>query len=101
MSQKVDVPVNLSTLKGKRILLTGATGFLGKVLVAKILRDVDVAQLFILVRGDPKKRIEEDIKGAQCFEKGNFPFEKMCGISGDVTLPNLGMNEVGSQSKTK
>lgn len=42
---------------GKRVLITGATGFMGKVLVEKLLRDCpDVEQLYILIR--KKKGIE-------------------------------------------
>lgn len=42
---------------GKRILITGATGFMGKVLVEKLLRDCpDVAQLYLLIR--PKRGVE-------------------------------------------
>lgn len=36
---------------GKNILITGATGFMGKVLVEKLLRDChDVKVIYILVR---------------------------------------------------
>lgn len=36
---------------GKNILITGATGFMGKVLVEKLLRDCrDVKSIYVLVR---------------------------------------------------
>lgn len=36
---------------GKNILITGATGFMGKVMVEKLLRDcVDVNIIYVLVR---------------------------------------------------
>lgn len=42
---------------GRNILITGATGFMGKVLVEKLLRDCpDVGQLYLLIR--KKKGIE-------------------------------------------
>ncbi len=42
---------------GKRIFITGATGFMGKVLVEKLLRDCpDVTQLYLLIR--PKRGVE-------------------------------------------
>lgn len=49
---------------GKCILITGATGFMGKVLVEKLLRDCpDVAQLYLLIRKkkgvEPAQRREE------------------------------------------
>lgn len=49
---------------GKCVLITGATGFMGKVLVEKLLRDCpDVAQLYLLIRKkkgiEPAQRREE------------------------------------------
>lgn len=42
---------------GRNIFITGATGFMGKVLVEKLLRDCpDVAQLYLLIR--PKRGVE-------------------------------------------
>lgn len=42
---------------GKSILITGATGFMGKVLVEKLLRDCpNVEQLYLLIR--KKKGVE-------------------------------------------
>lgn len=42
---------------GQNVLITGATGFMGKVLVEKLLRDCpDVGQLYLLIR--KKKGIE-------------------------------------------
>lgn len=42
---------------GKVIFITGATGFMGKVLVEKLLRDCpDIAQIYLLIR--PKRGVE-------------------------------------------
>lgn len=51
---------------GKSIFITGATGFMGKVLVEKLLRDCpDVDRLYLLIRSkkgvDPEQRREEYI----------------------------------------
>lgn len=51
---------------GKSILITGATGFMGKVLVEKLLRDCpDVSQLYLLIRpkrgAEPAQRREDYI----------------------------------------
>lgn len=44
---------------GKSILITGATGFLGKVLIEKLLRSCpDVREIFLLMR--PKKGMPID-----------------------------------------
>uniref|UniRef100_A0A453RRI6 Fatty acyl-CoA reductase n=1 Tax=Aegilops tauschii subsp. strangulata TaxID=200361 RepID=A0A453RRI6_AEGTS len=52
--------------KGKTILITGATGFLGKILVEKILRvQPDVRRIYLLVRAmdahSAKQRVEAEV----------------------------------------
>jgi thioester reductase-like protein len=56
--------------RGKRILFTGGTSFLGKVCLEKILRDLDVIdKIFVLIRPGEKlsasasNRLEEEILG--------------------------------------
>lgn len=56
--------------RGKKILFTGATSFLGKVCLEKILRDLDVVdKIFVIIRPGEKlsasaaNRLEEDILG--------------------------------------
>ncbi|XP_025996492.1 fatty acyl-CoA reductase 1 [Solenopsis invicta] len=44
---------------GAIILLTGATGFLGKVLLEKLLRSCPVATIFVLIRPKKYKSIEQ------------------------------------------
>lgn len=48
---------------GCNVFVTGATGFMGKVLIEKLLRSTDVATIYILVRAkkgkDHHARVEE------------------------------------------
>jgi len=60
------------TFAGRRILITGATGFLGKVLLEKLLRCLpDIAQIYMLVRPkkgkEPKDRLDEILDSAVRF----------------------------------
>jgi fatty acyl-CoA reductase len=52
------------TLTGRAVLITGGTGFIGKVLIEKILRTCsDVATIYVLIRAkkgkQPCQRVEE------------------------------------------
>ncbi|KAJ7556581.1 hypothetical protein O6H91_05G088900 [Diphasiastrum complanatum] len=94
-------------LRGKRILITGATGFLAKVLLEKILREQpDVGQLYLLINADStekaKERLVTEVQGSQLFQlmKSNWEkaFEEFMGqkvtpIVGDVTREDLGLEE--------
>ncbi|PSN41793.1 hypothetical protein C0J52_21751 [Blattella germanica] len=56
-------------LSGRSVLITGATGFLGKVLLEKILRSCsDVDTVYLLIRTkkgkDPRQRVDEILNSA-------------------------------------
>ena len=61
-------------LANKRLLITGCTGFLGKVLLEKIIREVpDVASITLLIRGSGKyssaeERFKHEIASASIFD---------------------------------
>ncbi|HEX6710780.1 MAG TPA: SDR family oxidoreductase, partial [Rubrobacter sp.] len=92
---------------GKKILLTGGTGFLGTALVEKILRSLpDLGRLYLIVRPSRGKsaaeRFEKDVLGAAAFrglrEKLGEDFEKRVSekvrvLEGDVHAPSLGLDE--------
>ena len=104
-----DYPVEVKKFyRGKRILITGVTGFLGKVILEKLLRTCpDVEQFYIMVRPkrkvDPMDRINKEIITSPCFkelkskygEEGWFKFanEKITAIQGDLTIEKLGIPE--------
>nr|XP_014092579.2 putative fatty acyl-CoA reductase CG5065 [Bactrocera oleae] len=85
---------------GKSILITGATGFMGKVLVEKLLRSCpDVKKIYLLIRS--KKGVDPLIRKDQFFKcvifnkilKENADIvNKIQVIKGDVLEQNLGLN---------
>uniref|UniRef100_A0ACD5UUW8 Uncharacterized protein n=1 Tax=Avena sativa TaxID=4498 RepID=A0ACD5UUW8_AVESA len=92
--------------RGKSILITGSTGFLGKVLVEKILRvQPDVKKLFLLIRASnaesAKLRIQNEVTGTEIFQVlkekyglgfDNFIEEKICPLVGDIMYENFGLD---------
>ncbi|XP_017886873.1 putative fatty acyl-CoA reductase CG5065 [Ceratina calcarata] len=82
------------------ILLTGATGFLGKAILEKLLRSCPrLDTIFILVRPKRNKTVDQrhkELLGNTIFDKirTNDPalLNKVCPVKGDVTLPNLGLS---------
>lgn len=93
-------------LQGKNYFITGATGFLGKALVEKMLRGIpDVGKLFLLIKGKDKeatmKRLKSEIINAEVFKilkaiHGSsyeaFMMSKLVPVCGDVCSANLGID---------
>ena len=51
-------------LQGKRVLLTGVTGFLGSALLERLLFDVPVERIDVVIRGDADKRLKWLLEGS-------------------------------------
>lgn len=87
--------------KGTKIFITGASGFVGKALVEKLLRSCDTLDsIYLLMR--PKRglsidqRLKELLKNPvfnKIREKNPDVFQKVKVIQGDVSLPNLSLTE--------
>ncbi|XP_017960336.1 putative fatty acyl-CoA reductase CG5065 [Drosophila navojoa] len=85
---------------GKTILITGATGFMGKVLVEKLLRSCsDLSAIYLLIR--TKKGVEPTVRKEQYFkcvifskllEKNPDIVNKVRVVKGDVLEPDLGLD---------
>lgn len=85
---------------GQTVFLTGATGFLGKLLMEKLLRSCDVKKIYILMR--MKKGKSETERFAEIFEQlcfkplreqnPNFA-SKVSLMNGNLTEPDLGLSD--------
>ncbi|KAL5239952.1 hypothetical protein ACI65C_007362 [Semiaphis heraclei] len=85
--------------KGTNVFVTGATGFIGHVLVEKLLRSCLVNKLYLLVR--PKKNKDAQTRLREMFSATLFTrlwneqpdfIEKVLLINGDCAEPNLGLS---------
>jgi fatty acyl-CoA reductase len=56
-------------LAGKALLLTGASGFVGKAVLAQIVRELPDSRVVVLLRGaDPRQRLENEVLTSAPFE---------------------------------
>lgn len=96
-----DLPSVAEYYSGKSVFITGGTGFIGKVLIEKLLRSCpNCYKVYLLVRPkrsqDIDQRIEELAK-SPIFEKlrkeqPNFK-DKFHPINGDICQPGLGISQ--------
>lgn len=92
------------TYAGKHVLITGASGFVGKVWLAMALTRVpDIGRIYVLIRGKgrgAKERFERIVSESMVFrplhekhgpELGRWVSERVEVVSGDLGLPGLGI----------
>jgi len=105
-SHKSFAPLSVrESLRGKHILLVGATGFIGKVWLANLLTDLpEIGRIYLLIRGKrsatPLARFQRLIEESPVFENlaqrygdwlPEFLRERVEVIDGDVTKPFMGL----------
>ena len=108
VNQKESSSKVLGQLRGKRVLITGTTGFLGKVVLEKLIRSVpDIGGIYLLIRGnkrhpDARSRFDNEIATSSVFDRlrsvdadwfETFLEERVHCITGEVTEPCFGMGE--------
>lgn len=99
-------------LAGKRVLLIGVTGFIGKVWLANTLMDLpEIGRLYLLIRrqksNPAEKRFEKMMEDSPVFDPvfekygdqlGTLLAEKIEVVEGDVSQPGIGLDlEVSAQ----
>lgn len=85
---------------GQKIFITGGTGFLGKILIEKLLRSCpDLSTIYLLIRPKKEKNVErrmndlfEDLIFGVLKEKMPKFRHKVVAIEGDCTLEGLGLS---------
>ena len=92
-------------LKGKTILVTGSTGFLGKSIVEKCLRSIpDVARIYLAIRSSARRpaaeRLEREVLSSPAFkrlkeERGEQDFARLVKEKLDVVEIDLGQDGLG------
>ena len=86
-------------LKGKHVLITGTTGFVGKVMLEKIMRSVpDIGGVYLLIRGTKKyanagSRFEFLKLNAPDYFN-DFCHDKIHCISGEITEYQFGLPRI-------
>ncbi len=95
-------------LSGKRIAVTGSTGFLGTAIVERLLRSVPGCEVVCIVRPsrrfDPLERVRREVVRNDCFDRlrnelgdgfDGMIGDRLSAIAGDVSKDRLGLDAEG------
>jgi len=86
--------------RDKVVFITGGTGFIGKVLLEKLLRSTAVRTVFLLIRAkrgvSPTSRLDS-LLSSQLFDtvkaRGENVSSRVRAMQGDIELPGLGLSD--------
>ena len=102
----------LGELQGKRVLITGVTGFVGKVVLEKLIRAVpDIDGITLLIRGNRRhgtasERFANEVATASVFDRlrvdeperlDTFLDSRIQCVTGEITEPCFGMTRARFQ----
>ncbi len=94
--------MTLTALTGAHILLTGATGFVGKVVLEELLRrrdELKIGTIYVLIREKgarraPERRFETQVASSRCFAQLSDTWrDHVKVISGDLASRGMAMQE--------
>lgn len=94
-----DHPSVRDYFKGKSIFMTGSTGFVGRFLIYKLLKDCDIKMIYILMRPKKGLNVQERFETFRNLELFTFladknQLDKIVPLAGDITLPSCGLSSV-------
>ncbi|KAK5638686.1 hypothetical protein RI129_012981 [Pyrocoelia pectoralis] len=105
INQNVEPSLIKQYIEAVTVFVTGATGYLGKLLVEKLLRSCPgIRKIYVLIRDKPNQPCEERFKAF--FESALFDrlkrenvqaLQKVSMIQGDCMMSGLGLNSVDLQ----
>ena len=92
--------VTATTPTRARVLLTGCTGFVGKVVLEELARrrvELGVERVYVLIRPRRSKsaqeRFEQNVATSPCFSRSEPDWQSICvPVAGDVTDAGLGIS---------
>jgi len=78
------------------VLLTGATGYIGSLVLEKLLRSTDVGRVYVVVRtrrgASPGDRVSRVLRGSLFHLISEEQKERVVAVSGDIMQPGLGLS---------
>ncbi|KAH8383417.1 hypothetical protein KR009_008479 [Drosophila setifemur] len=93
-----------SFYKDKIVFLTGGSGFLGKVIIEKLLRSTEVKRIYVLLRSKRGQDIQERFASWESHPVFNYLMkadpkimERLAPICGDCQEPDLGLSNSDRQ----